>query len=359
MGSFLWEIYEPALASRFRELGHDVYEFAWKRYFDYEKSFSFNRRNFREYPAKFREAIKRAQNKYHVGPTVNKMNRDLIAYAREVRPDLIFIQYGVFFTAKTLKALKATGAKVFGYNNDDPFSKIAPKYVFGRYLSSCPEYDYIFSFRQKNVDDYKRVFGIDSEILRAYYIKERTFHIDNPDKRYECDILFIGHYEDDGREEFLIKLARGGGGYKFKLYGSEWHRSKYYDEFKKLMGGDIRTLIDDYNVALNSCKIALAFLSHLNNDTYTRRTFEIPAAGVFMLSVYTDDLATLFAPDRDAVYFKTPDELISKIDYYLAHDDERKKIARNGYERILRDGHEAKDRAIQIIRAYERLTGGK
>jgi len=125
------------------------------------------------------------------------------------------------------------------------------------------------------------------------------------------------------------------------------------------MGDDIKTLIEDYNVALNSCKIALVFLSHLNNDTYAIRCFEIPATGTFMLSTYTDDLATLFEPDKEAVYFKTPDELISKVDYYLAHDDERKQIARNGYERVMRDGHEAKDRAEQIIRAYERLTGGK
>lgn len=341
----------------FRDLGHDTYEFAWKKYFNFNSSFTFNKKNIREYPAKILEAIKRAEHKYHIGPTVNKMNRDLIAYAKEIRPDFIFIQYGVFFTAKTIRALKATGAKVFGYVNDDPFSGDFPKYFWKKFLDSCPEYDFIFSHRLKNIEDYKNTYGIDTEFFRSYYIKERNFHIETPDERYKCDVGFIGHYEDDGRDEFLIKLVQGG--YNFKLYGSEWYRSKYYDEFKKLMGGDVQRLIEDYNIGLNSCKIALVFLSHFNNDTYTRRCFEIPAAGTFMLSTYTDDLATLFEPDKDAVFFKTPDELISKVDYYLAHDEERKKIAKNGYERVRHDGHEVKDRAEQIVRAYKRITGGK
>ena len=356
-GSFLWPMYEPPLVRAFRDLGYDTYEFAWKKYFNFKSSFSFNWKNFREYPAKFLEAIKRAENKYHVGPTVNKINKDLITYAKEIRPDLIFIYYGILFSAKTLRALKAAGAKVFGYNNDDPFSKTASKSYWRKYLSSCPEYDYMFSFRAKNIEDYKREFNIDAELLRAYYIKDRNFHIDTPDNRYKCDVGFIGHYEDDGRDEFLIRLVRGG--YSFKLYGAEWDRSKYYDEFKKLMGDDIKPVQENYNLALNSCKIALVFLSHINNDTYTIRSLEIPATETFMLSTYTDDLASLFEPDKEAVYFRTPDEMINKVDYYLAHDDERKKIAQNGYKRVMLDGHEAEDRAKQIIRAYERIKGEK
>ncbi|MBR2208356.1 MAG: glycosyltransferase [Synergistaceae bacterium] len=361
VGSYVTKIYEKALYDAFCKLGYDTYKFSWNKYFDkyfnYLSSFSFSWKNFREYPAKFLEAIKRAEHKYHIGPTVDKMNKGLIAYAKEVRPDLIFIQYGVFFSPSTIRALRAIGAMVFGYNNDDPFNNTAQKYFWRKYLSSCPEYDYMFSFRLKNIEDYKRVFGMNSEILRAYYIKDRNFHIDIPDERYKCDISFVGHYEDDGRDEFLIELVRGG--YSFKLYGTEWHRSKYYEEFKKFMKGDIQPVREDYNLALNSCKIALSFLSHLNNDTYTRRTFEIPATGTFMLSTYTEDLATLFEPDKEAVYFKTSDEMISKVDYYLAHDDERKKIARNGYERLIRDGHEVTDRAKQIIRTYERIKRGK
>ncbi len=342
VGEFRWEIYEKPLFKVFQELGYETYKFEWKKYLDYEGR------------SKFIEIIKRVENKFHIGPDVYKMNSDLVAYVKKISPELVFIYQGLFFTAATLKTIKFNGAKVFGYCNDDPFSDKAPKYFWRKYLSSCREYDLVFSYRLKNIDDYKRVYGIDSEILRSYYIEDRNYKLEKSAEKYECDVAFIGHYEDDGRDEFLIKVARSG--HSFKVYGAEWHRSKYYGEFKKIMGGDVQQLRGDYNIALNSCKIALVFLSKINHDTYTRRCFEIPAAGAFMLSEYTDDLATLFEPDKEAVYFNNADELINKVDYYLAHDDERIAIAQNGYERVRRDGHEIKDRARQIIRAYERTS---
>ena len=46
------------------------------------------------------------------------------------------------------------------------------------------------------------------------------------------------------------------------------------------------------------------FFSRLNRDTYTRRCFEIPAAGTLMLCDYSDHAATLFAPGREADFFR-------------------------------------------------------
>ena len=357
VGEFISEIYEAAFLESFKEMGHETYKFSFSDYFNFTSSFSFNWKNFSSYPAKFFEAIKRAQNKYHVGPLVNKINRDFIKSVKNIRPDFVFIEQGIFFTSKTIRTAKSKSpeTKIFGYCQDNPFSQTAPKYLWRKYLESCPAYDHIFSFHVFNLNDYKMAYGIDSELLRGYYLKKRNYPIENPDERYKCDVLFIAHYEDDGRDDALIRLVRGG--YSFKLYGTEWHSSKYYEEFKKLMGGDIKPLRgDDYNIALNSCKIAICFFSKkLNGNEYTTRTFEIPATKTFMLSEYTDDAASLFEADKEAVYFKNTDEFINKIDYYLAHDDERKKIAQNGYERVMRDGHEVMDRAKQVIKAYEKM----
>lgn len=357
VGEFITEIYEAAFWESFKEMGHDVYKFSFSDYFNFKSSFSFNWKNFISYPAKFWEALKRAQNKYHVGPLVNKINRDFIAYVKKIKPDFVFIEQGMFFSSKTIRTAKSKSpdTKIFGYCQDNPFTKTAPKYLWGKYLESCPAYDHIFSFHVFNLADYKRAYGINSELLRGYYIKSRNYPTDKIDERYKCDVMFIGHFEDDGRDEAFIKLVRGG--YSFKLYGTEWHNSKYYGEFKNLMGGDIKPLRgEDYNIALNSCKIALCLFSKkLNGNEYTTRTLEIPATRIFMLSEYTDDAASLFEPDKEAVYFKDNNELISKIDYYLSHDEERKQIALKGYERVIQDGHEIRDRAEQVIRTYERL----
>jgi spore maturation protein CgeB len=75
-----------------------------------------------------------------------------------------------------------------------------------------------------------------------------------------------------------------------------------------------------------------------------------------MFSVYTDDIASMFEEDKEVVFFKSKEELLSKVKYYLKNDKEREKICQNAYERVIRDGHSATARVSQIIDDYRRLT---
>lgn len=72
-----------------------------------------------------------------------------------------------------------------------------------------------------------------------------------------------------------------------------------------------------------------------------------------MLSQCTDDLDSMFKEGIEAEYFRDKEEMMDKIRYYLKHDDKREKIAKAGYERLLRDGHEVTDRAGEILRVYK------
>lgn len=64
------------------------------------------------------------------------------------------------------------------------------------------------------------------------------------------------------------------------------------------------------------------------------RIFDIMGNGGFVLTNYQEDMLELFEPDVDFVYYEDQEDLISKIDYYLSHDEEREDIARNGYEKV-------------------------
>ncbi|MEI6553667.1 MAG: glycosyltransferase, partial [bacterium] len=119
--------------------------------------------------------------------------------------------------------------------------------------------------------------------------------------------------------------------------------------------GTIIPLREDYNLAINSAKIALVFLSKLNNDTYTRRVFEIIATKRLMVSVYTDDLNSLFENKKEAVYFNNKEDLVTKIKYYLNNESEYCSIVENGFNRLMSDGHEVQDRAQEILRIYNKL----
>lgn len=66
------------------------------------------------------------------------------------------------------------------------------------------------------------------------------------------------------------------------------------------------------------------------------RIMDIMGAGGFVLTSYSEETAELFEEDEEIVMFRTPEELLDKVDYYLAHDREREQIARTGHQKVIR-----------------------
>ena len=66
-----------------------------------------------------------------------------------------------------------------------------------------------------------------------------------------------------------------------------------------------------------------------------QRVMDITGAGGFAITNYCEETLELFEEDKEIVTYKSPEELLEKVDYYLVHDEERKKIARAGYEKTL------------------------
>jgi spore maturation protein CgeB len=64
------------------------------------------------------------------------------------------------------------------------------------------------------------------------------------------------------------------------------------------------------------------------------RAFDIMGCGGFLLSNYQADLCELFVPDEDFVFYEDEDDLVAKVSFYLNNDEERKRIAHNGYEKV-------------------------
>lgn len=65
------------------------------------------------------------------------------------------------------------------------------------------------------------------------------------------------------------------------------------------------------------------------------RAMDIMGSGGFLLTNYQADFIDSFVPDVDFVYFSDLEDLLCKIEYYLSHDQDRKEIAQNGYQKVL------------------------
>lgn len=67
------------------------------------------------------------------------------------------------------------------------------------------------------------------------------------------------------------------------------------------------------------------------------RVMDIMAAGGFVLTNYCAETAELFEEGKEITMFRTPEELVEKVSYYLEHEDERKAIAAAGQQKVLAD----------------------
>ncbi|MCR4328853.1 MAG: glycosyltransferase [Patescibacteria group bacterium] len=77
---------------------------------------------------------------------------------------------------------------------------------------------------------------------------------------------------------------------------------------------------------------------HMPIPQIKARPFEILACRTFLISGYADDMENYYENKKEIVYYNGQlDDLIGKIRYYLAHDDERENIAHAAYERTLRE----------------------
>jgi spore maturation protein CgeB len=67
------------------------------------------------------------------------------------------------------------------------------------------------------------------------------------------------------------------------------------------------------------------------------RMFEATGVGALLLTESAANLSNFFEPDREVVAYNGVDDLVSKIRYFLEHDDERRRIAAAGQRRTLAD----------------------
>ena len=338
IGDWCWPQYAAAFAAGLQELGHEVLKFSVSPYFN-------------GFLGKYQSALPVP------GPVLFRQNRDLLRFLQAESPDLMLAWRCTHLLPATIERTNALGVVTISYNNDDPFGPKAHgqvpwhhHFLWYWYLKTLKYYKFNFFFRQQNLAEAKSYGARHAQVLMPYFIPwiDRPVTLDEEEtRRFACDVTFVGHYEPDGRENYLRALV--GAGLKVKLYGdSYWTRQvlgDLYDFFAPIVPAEG----EDYAKALCGAKVCLAFLSKLNRDTYTSRCFEIPACGRAMLAERTDDLLKMFKEDEEACFFSSKEELVNKAKWLVENQDIREKIAQAGLRRVWADGHDVRSRAAQFI----------
>ncbi len=284
---------------------------------------------------------------------VKKLNLAVLRDVLEFKPNFVLFFKPTLILPNVLFEIKKENIKIFSWCGDSVFF---PKNLSGYFLKAIHLYDYHFTINFLNVGELlkkgarKSIFLPPAADSRIHYPTKP-----NPDeiKTIGADIVFVGTYEKD-RAWHLEQLCKAG--YNIKVYGNRWERCLKYSCLKRsgfITRNDV--YCEDMSKVFNSSKIVLAFLRKHNRDSQTGRTYEIPACGAFMLHERTDEVKGIFQEGREAEFFGSFEELKKKIDFYLSHPFERKKIAKAGYDRIIKSDYFYKNRAEKILAVYNFL----
>jgi spore maturation protein CgeB len=84
------------------------------------------------------------------------------------------------------------------------------------------------------------------------------------------------------------------------------------------------------------------------------RLYEATGVGTLLITDWKKNLHELFEPGREVVSYRSPEECIELVRYYLEHDEERQAIARAGQARTLRDhtSHQRMQSLVEIVSRY-------
>lgn len=274
-----------------------------------------------------------------------RTNERLLALPASPAPDVVWVDKGLTVEPATLVALRSRwpGAMLVNYSGDDMFN---PRNQTPAWRASLPLYDLFATTKSFNVPELEAAGaratlfvdkGYSPAVHRPYEVTAELR------ERFGGDVGFIG-WPEGAREKSIRHLARHE--IDVRVWGP-WPRWKAAPHLR-IEGRPLWD--DDYARALSAFRINLGFLRRVNRDLQTTRSIEIPACGGFLLAERTDEHLRLFREDVEAVFFRDDAELLEKTRYYLAHEDERARIAAAGRRRCLEDGYAYDARLTHILR---------
>ena len=289
---------------------------------------------------------------------INQAFREFMERRISWKPDLVLIFKGDTLLPETIRWLKQrTGAALFNWQTDDYFS---PALSSAHAIRSIGLYDCIFAHTRANVPELSA-----RGARRAEYLPHgadpalcRPIDLNRPEP-YETDLLFMGSWRRE-RQQMFEELVSRGGETRLSIRGFQWKHLPLRSSLRPYTHFD-GVPWDRYGETIRRSKINLVFLVRF--DTGRRvvplRLFEIPAAGGFMLvEKGAGEAEEFYRPGEEMAYFQDVGDLKDQTDYFLRHEEERRRIALAGQQRAIRGRYFYTDRMERMVQVYRELRLG-
>ncbi len=210
---------------------------------------------------------------------------------------------------------------------------------YDRLIEKAPEY--LQGYLSGLIEAQQKLYGmniVDSALERdsIYDMLIKTLPIEDTSRGIEPKVYRYSNYfvkrkiTQLERQNLLTILGAG--------FGNRWDIKLFTVDLKYNLKGIKNMGVTGYETEMplvfKNSKINLNISLRSINTGIPLRCIDILSSGGFLLSNYQGDLATDFIPGEDFDYFGSPEEMLSKCEYYLSHEKERLEIALNGQRKI-------------------------
>jgi len=245
----------------------------------------------------------------------SKVDELLAEQLKDYAPDIVYINFPRFLDANTIKLMRQAAPKaVFVGEDGDPWPKLQKNR-----MDTAKELDILMATNEGQfLQDYRNA-GVPLCVFMPNTCDPDTDHRYDIGPQWETDILWTGnakHHADTSevfREKLITELAKRD---NCTIYGC----------FGKPQIGGI-----DYLYAISGARIGVS-VNAINSVRlyHSDRLTHYLACGTFVLAKRVPDTDLLFKDGRHLRYFDGIDEFFELADWYISHEEERKKIADAG-----------------------------
>ena len=282
-----------------------------------------------------------------------RFNKELLELVYREKPDLFFaFMYSDELNTETLDEIKKK-TKSIAWFSDDQWR------IHNYSRLYAPHFTWAVTTWSKAIELYAQ-YGIKNIIHSQWACNINKWKpIEGKSINKDIDVSFVGQ-RTEKRAQVVKELRKNG--IDFYVRGWGWPEGKISEEemVKTILRSKINLNINEppslaYWKVLarlffkRSAGKIVSDILHIKDNMKSMlsmgrtpqikaRPFEVLGCRAFLISGYADDMDHYYENGKEIVYYDgTIKDLAAKIRYYLAHGEEREKIAEAGYKRTLRE----------------------
>ena len=258
------------------------------------------------------------------------MNAELVSLVKAERPDVMIVcMYTDELEPAALREVRRYSTTV-AYFYDDVWRQ--------RYATFwARHFDLVTTSDPSGPARFMRA-GCDNALYVPFSFNEEIFHRVDVDTEYDVSFVGLCH---PFRKWVVDRMRRAG--IQVSVFGYGWPVGRVTVDRMVEIFNSSRVNLNLSNSSqwdlryLTSSPLAIAtnIKAGKDHEQVKMRHVEIAGAGGFQMSYWVNYLSDYFRPDEEISVYRSLEDLIAKVRYFLVHDDERSAIAAAGHRRAV------------------------